>query len=245
MTKSPSSTRIALLLTIPKLVLAGIENRPGNVDDAYVMDKGSAYVALGYAYARYPDSTNEKDIPVNAGYGLTESLEVTLDLPYTRTFPTEGPSEEGLGDLAIRPEWAAVAETESIPQISLALTVKFDTATHGVGSGTTDYGAFMNASKRLGKITVNTNIGYNFREEASDSTFVGASLDYKVTDTLSLISEIWAEVPTKADIHQTTEILAGATYDLSDGITLDMGIGTGLSSDDIDVRYTAGVTYSF
>jgi len=236
---------IILSLIIPQLTLAGIENRPGNVDDAYVMDKGTGYLAFGYAYAKDSDSTKYYEAPLNAGYGLTDSLEVTLLLPYTKIDPDNGRSEKGMGDLAIRPEFVVLKESDSIPQMSLALTIKFDSGSNEIDSGTTDYGLFLNASKEFGKTKIHGNVGYSFLEDSDDSIFLGVAFEHSINNSLTLIGEIWTDMPTNSSDDDVAEVLGGVTYDISDTITLDFGIGTGLDSKNIDLRYTTGVTYSF
>jgi len=245
MNKILSAHMIILSLIIPQLTLAGIENRPGNVDDAYVMDKGTGYLAFGYDYAKESDSTKIYGIPVNAGYGLTDSLEVTLLLPYTKIDPDDGRTEKGMGDLAIRPELVVLKESDSIPQMSLALTIKFDSGSNAIGSSTTDYGLFLNASKIFDKIQLNGNVGYNSLEDSDDSVFLGASIEYSISNSLTLIGEVWSENPTDSSDDDVAEVLGGAVYDVSDTISLDFGIGTGLHSEDIDLRYTMGATYHF
>ena len=240
-----SAYMLILSLIIPQLTLAGIENRPGNVDDAYVMDKGTGYLAFGYAYAKDSDSTKLYEIPANAGYGLTDSLEITILLPYTKIDPDDERSEKGMGDLAIRPELVVLKESDSIPQMSLALTIKFDSGSNEIGSGTTDYGLFLNVSKEFGKTKLNGNVGYSFLEDSDDSIFLGTSFEYSISDSLTLIGEIWSEMPKDSSDDDVAEILGGAVYDVSDTISLDFGIGTGLHSEDIDLRYTMGVTYHF
>ena len=237
---------IILSLIIPQLTLAGIENRPGNVDDAYVIDKGTGYLAFGYAYAKDSDSTNNYEIPVNAGYGLTDSLEITLGVPYIKIDPDNERSEKGMGDLAIRPELVILKESDSVPQMSMALTIKFDTGSDEIGSDTTDYGLFLNVSKEFGKTKLHGNAGYSFLENSDDSIFLGGAFEYSISDSLTLMGEIWTETPIdSSDDDKVAEILGGATYDISDTITLDFGIGTGLHKENIDLRYTTGVTYNF
>jgi len=128
----------------------------------------------------------------------------------------------------------------------MALVIKFDTGSSEIGSGTTDYGLFLNVSKELGKTKLHGNLGYSFLEDSDDSYFLGVALEYSVNDSLTLIGEIWTEVPVgSSDDDSVTEILGGVAYDISDAITLDVGIGTGLHNEDTDLRYTMGATYNF
>lgn len=245
MNKNLSAHMIILSLIIPQLTLAGIESRPSNVDDAYVLDKGTGYLAFGYVYVKDSDSTNNYAIPVNAGYGLTDSLDITLELPYIKIDPDNERSEKGMGDLAIRPELVILKESDSVPQMSMALIIKFDTGSNEIGSDTTDYGLFLNASKEFGKTKLHGNVGYSFLEDSDDSIFLGGAFEYDISDSLTLIGEIWSEMPTDSSDDDVTEILGGVAYDISDTINLDFGVGTGLHSENIDLRYTMGVTYNF
>ena len=100
--------------------------------------------------------------------------------------------------------------------------------------------------QRIRQYKLHRNTGYSFLEDSVDSIFLGGAFEIGMSDSLTLIGEIWSEFPAaSSDDNEVAEILGGAAYALSDNLMMDFGIGTGLYKEDVDLRYTAGLTYSF
>jgi len=111
---------ISIIWAFP--VNAGVENRPINTDDAYTLDRGVLTASLGAVFTRSETEDEETDITIDLGYGITDRLEVTVDIPIAFTNPKDGSTEEGLSDISIRPEFLLIKEQESLPAISFAAT---------------------------------------------------------------------------------------------------------------------------
>jgi len=142
---------------------AGVENRPINTDDAYTLGKGSFTLSTGAVYTK-DNGDKETDINIDLGYGITDRFEITVDIPVVFSDPKGANSEEGFGDISLRPEFKFLEESEGAPALSLASTVKLKSGDKdkGLGSGETDYSVSLQASKTFDPISVHFNVGFTF-----------------------------------------------------------------------------------
>jgi len=242
---------IAIIWTVP--VNAGVENRPINTDDAYTLDKGALTASLGTVFTRSETEDEETDITIDFGYGITDRLEVTVDIPIAFTNPKDGSTEEGLSDISIRPEFLLIKEQESLPAISFAATFKTESGNKdkGLGSGETDYSLSLQFSKNFDPWTYHFNIGFTFVGEAEGETlddviFYNLAFEYSVNDKLGLMGELIGETnsdPSSGD--EPFEFLLAFIYSISEKIALDVGVGAGLTDASPDFRAISGLTYEF
>ena len=241
---------LCLYILLPVTVIAGIENRPINVDDAYVLDPRTATMSWGFVYVDDDGGANSHDFQLNGGIGLFDRFELTFDLPYSFTDDKVN-DKDGVNDFTLRPEWMFMEESDTNPAMSLAGVLKFDSGDKAVGSGTTDYAVFFNVSKAFGQWGLHTNIGYNFTDGAktsdNNSVFLGVAFDYGLTPipNLTVVGEMFTETTTKSDNDVTAEVLVGTLYNFTDALTWDVGIGAGLLDNNIGARITTGLTYEF
>jgi len=235
------------------VIYAGVENRPINTDDAYTLDKGTFTAALGTVFTKAENDDKETDLTIDLGYGITDRLEVTVNIPIAFTNPNDGSTEEGLSDISIRPEFLLIKEKESMPAVSFAATFKTESGNKdkGLGSGETDYSLSLQFSKDFSPFTYHLNIGFTFIGEAEgenvdDVLFYNLAFEYNVNDRLDLTGELIGETnsdPSADD--EPFEFLLGVIYSPSDKVALDFGIGAGLTDASPDIRITSGLTYQF
>jgi len=248
-----SALFIYLLCSLNTLVYAGIENRPINTDDAYTLDKGAITAALGVVFTKENNDDAETDLTIDLGYGITDRLEVTVNIPIAFTNPKDASTENGLSDISIRPEFLFITEGESRPAVSFATTFKTESGNKdkGLGSGETDYSLSLQFSKDFSPFAYHFNMGFTFVGEApgenlDDVLFYNLAIEYNVNDQLDLMGELIGETnsdPSSDD--EPFEFLLGFIYSPSDKIALDFGIGAGLTDASPDFRITSGLTYGF
>jgi len=209
--------------------------------------------SLGTVFTRSETEDEETDITIDFGYGITDRLEVTVDIPIAFTNPKDGSTEEGLSDISIRPEFLLIKEQESLPAISFAATFKTESGNKdkGLGSGETDYSLSLQFSKNFDPWTYHFNIGFTFVGEAEGETlddviFYNLAFEYSVNDKLGLMGELIGETnsdPSSGD--EPFEFLLAFIYSISEKIALDVGVGAGLTDASPDFRAISGLTYEF
>jgi len=242
---------ISIMWVFP--VNAGVENRPINSDDAYTLDKGVMTASLGTVFTRSETEDEETNITIDLGYGITDRLEVTVDIPIAFTNPKDGSTEEGVGDISIRPEFLLIEEQESLPAISFATTIKTQSGNNdkGIGSGETNYSLSLQFSKNFDPWTYHLNTGFTFVGEAEGENldnviFYNLAIEYSVNDKLDVMGELIGETnsdPSSDD--EPFEFLLAFIYALSEKTALDVGVGAGLTDASPDFRATSGLTYGF
>jgi hypothetical protein len=97
--------------------------------------------------------------------------------------------------------------------------------------------------KTFGPVTLNWNGGYVFisRDRDLDLVLLSTSLEYRVTETWSLVSEVVSAI----GVNQAPDVAVlrvGATYNLTPRIKLDGAVGAGVTRDSPNVTVTVGTT---
>ncbi len=249
--------RLVLLVCLSSFfntsVYAGVENRPINTDDAYTLDKGVFTISLGSVFTREANHDKEIDLNIDLGYGITDRLEITADIPFVFLNPEAGINEEGIGDISVRPEYMFLEERENIPAMSLAATFELQSGDKdkGLGSGATDYSLSLQVSKNFDPVSVHFNLGYTFigkskGEDLDNVIFYNFACEYVITGKLTLVGELIGQ--TNSDPGATNdpmEILAGMIYEITSNVNFDVGFGAGLNNASPDIRVTGGITFEF
>lgn len=244
---------ICISLILVSSVNAGVENRPLNTDDAYILDKGMLTISLGAVSIREANGDKETDFNIDLGYGISNRLEITVDIPVIFSDPKAGSNGEGLGDISIRPEVFLVNEREYMPAISFAATLKTHSGNKAnyLGSGETDYSLSFQFSKDFSPLKWHFNIGYTFVGQAKgeaidDVIFYNLAFEYNVNDRIDVVGELVGQTnPGPNADDETFEFLVGCIYSMSQNIALDFGIGAGLTDASPDLRITSGLTFQF
>lgn len=232
---------------------AGIENRPLNTDDAGTLSAHEFTSAFGMVFTSADDGSEETGLTLDLGYGITDRLEVTVQLPWVSLGPESGSRHAGIGDIQIRPEFRLWEEGTVRPEVSIAGSVKFQNGNDekGIGSGETDGSLSGQFSKTIVPFTLHLNLGFTAVGQAPGTDldnviFYNGAVEFEAAEKLTLVAEITGSThsdPTSEE--DPLEILFGFLYEFSEGFTLDFGIGAGLNNASPDLRVTSGVTYSY
>jgi len=118
---------------------------------------------MGTAYEFQTSSEGtEAAIPLLAEYGLTDNLELVMEpVPHTSISPRVGRQATGAGDAEVTLVYRFAQEGHRLPALAVAGEVKIPTARDTlIGTGQTDYAAYMIASKRFGHFDTHANLSY-------------------------------------------------------------------------------------
>jgi hypothetical protein len=132
-------------------------------ETARLVPRGAFEIGSNFEYQVSSDGS-EAALPFAFVYGVSRHLELLIEpVPYTGIRPHSGPGASGVGDLEATLTFLGRTETARVPAIALAGEVKFPTARNTlIGTGRTDYAAYLIASKRLAgaRLDTHANIGY-------------------------------------------------------------------------------------
>ena len=159
----------------------------------------------------------------------------------------------GIGDLTLGGKWRFLDEMPWLPRQAMVVVVKLPTADEdqGLGNGKTDVDLTWVASKALNKQTgAHLNVGYSWigklaEEEVGDVLHYGVALDYQLSAPLQWVGEVFAEKELRAGTDTVVQGNTGCRWQVVDGLTMDLAVGTKLSGDAPDFTATAGLTWAF
>lgn len=238
------------------MVNAGIENRPLNSDEATVLKKGQFVVAGGGSYLKQLNKDKEYSWVTDLEYGILESLELNVEIPYKALVPEDSTQEKasGLGDIATYLEWQLSKEGGYFPTASFAFTWKSKSGNQdkNLGSGENSYTFTSLVSKNLSEsISAHLNFGYTHINRLSGNTYrntwnYNGVLEYQMTPKFMAVGEVYGQfVQIPITDPQPLDGLFGVIATLTDSVSVDVGVGAGLTNASPDYRTTAGITYSF
>lgn len=230
--------------------------RPLGTEDAGVAGKGVAQSEVSWDYLRWDNNEVDHEnvlllVPI---YGVTENLEISMEIPYLIHDLKGGDSEEGVGDINLVAKYLLIQEKERNPAFAVKGVVKLDNGNEdkGLGSGDKDYSLFAAASKTIGQVTIHGQLGQTWVGDEKDSnlrdiTLYGIAFDYAMTEPLHILAELNGNrhPDSTAEEGDPRNALAGATYKLSDNLTFDVAYRWGLSDSVPDWSTTMGASITY
>ncbi|MDB5035725.1 MAG: hypothetical protein JWQ98_2966 [Chlorobi bacterium] len=212
-------SRIAGLAIVGSLIIGGpaLIAQPLETETARTLPAGRGKIAANLEYQTAAEGS-EIAVPLELEYGITDDLQVIVEpVAYTSIRPKAGRTASGLGDLEATLTYRFVREEASIPALALAGEIKIPVAGDTlIGTGKTDYAAYLIASKRFGPVDMHANIGYSILGNPPGirlSDVVNGSLaaEYHVSPVIDIVGEVFAStasVPETGENGVTSESLA-------------------------------------
>jgi hypothetical protein len=157
-------TLLALLVSAPLFTPLYVHaQQPLETETARPLKAGVFELQTTFEYQTSSDGT-ERAAPLGFEYGITNRISLLVEpVFYTSIRPKLGKSATGLGDLEATLSYLVVEERRRLPALAIAGEVKAPTARNAIiGTGKTDFTAYLFASKRYGKFDTHANIGYTF-----------------------------------------------------------------------------------
>ena len=130
---------------------AGIASayRPLATEDAGVAGKGIAQAEVSWDNIKWKNGDKEDIFLFVPIYGLTENLELSVEIPYLYHSPDSAPSEEGTGDICIVAKYLLIPGGTEGLAFAVKGVVKMDNGDYdkGLGSGDKDYSIMAGLSR--------------------------------------------------------------------------------------------------
>lgn len=225
--------------------------RPLGTEDAGVAGKGVAQLELSWDYLKWNGDKEHVFLFVPI-YGITERLELSVEIPYMINQLEREIIQKGIGDINLVAKYLLIQEGKINPAFTLKGVLKLDTGDFekGLGSGDKDYSIFVVASKSIKNLTLHGQVGYTWIGKEKDENLrniylYGLALDYGLTDAFHIVGEINGyRHPDRREAENPRDILLGIIYKLSEKFTLDFAIRRGLTASTPDWSTTAGISFT-
>ena len=228
---------------------------PLTIDEADTQDPGTFQIEAGSSYET-DSECHHYDFPVALTYGVMPRWDIAagfggqLEQRTRHEHEGEDRRASGLADLNLATKWMFLKESTYLPRQTVCPSVTLPTADDkkGLGSGETDYDLTWMASKSIGeRFGVHLNVGYSWLgdpsgEDVGDLVHGGLAADYKLTDSLQCIGEVFGEE--ELEEHETAwQFRTGFRWEVAEDFMLVAAAGSRLSGDAPDFTATAGLIW--
>lgn len=184
---------LAIILCAPQ-TYAG---QPLETESARILPAGTFEFEAGLERQTSKLGT-ETAIPIALEYGISSRFGLLIEpVLFTAIHDNGSPTQSGLGDLEATLTALLLEEREHFPALAFAAEIKIPTAKQlRIGTGRTDYSAFLIATKRTGASNIHLNLGYTLVGQpaganASNVVSVAIAEELHVTRTFELVGEVF------------------------------------------------------
>lgn len=194
-----------------------------------------------------------------ATYGVTDTLDVVLGVPYQWSRSKEDgvvvAEEDGLADLSIEAKWRFAEGSLGSLALKPAISLPTGDEEKGLGNGRVSYGLNLIASREFEPVDLHLNFGYainEFRLKADrkdnrrEIWHASVAAVRSLTPKLDLVGNIGIERNgSKAFDRHPAFALAGLVYAIAEEVTLDLGLKVGLNREETDLVVLTGIAWGF
>ncbi|SHK42906.1 hypothetical protein [Thermocrinis minervae] len=198
---------------------------PFTGEDTRTLGKGGKQVELNTSYFRNYDGTKHTDFVLQSTFGITDSLDIAVGIPYYFYRFGDGVKKDGLGDVYVFVKHVPI-RSESF-NLGYRAQVNFDTGKRDLGYGTSTYDLYVMLEFFKDRFTTNLNLVYlkhsHVGENIRDARGFIIGEYVKLSDRLTIGGEFKYLIPEdrKAD-RRDMHILIGGVY--SAGIDVSFGL---------------------
>lgn len=241
---------ICLLVLSLSVVLGGLAfaTQPLSTDTANTVGQKSAQIELGYSYTN--DTPKIKNINTVVTYGILPSLDLIVEIPYTRI--DAATVTNGFGDVTVKAKWNLVKGKAGAISIEPIATLPTGDDTKGLGTGKTEYGAaVLITTEILSPVVLHGNMSYMRNSNSYDLTKdlwkESVAAEIAIVKDLKLVAEVG--MYNKIDNDKNKLFYGGgAIYTIVKGVAVDVGLSKAPMTTGgvlLDYVASAGLTFNF
>jgi hypothetical protein len=196
---------------------------PLRTDDPATPGNGNFEVNVGVTVDRRAGEREFETPRIDVNYGLGDRIQLKYEIPWVVRSTDFGPTKNGLGNSLGGVKWRFYENKERELSFSIYPQMEFNNPNNSVDRGlaTRGIGFLMpfEATKKVGPVDVNGEVGYRIVQYARDEWITGLALGKQATERLELLGELYATGKTNGDDRETT-FGFGGRYKLHGPITL-------------------------
>lgn len=193
------------------------------------------------------------DLAAVLAYGLHDSLDLLLTLPYARADTrTNGATTraDGLGDIGLDAKWRFFEEGRLSAALKTGVTFPSGDETKGLGAGKANASVNLVVSYETAQWGGHLHLGHlynrNVHDEREAIRHVSVALTRMVTDRLKLVMDLGRFTTADRSFDEDTQFLTlGAIYGVREDFDIDIGLKHGLSDPETDTTLVLGIAHRF
>lgn len=247
---------ISLFIIYFSLFTVSYAAHPLITDDTGTQGKGKFQLELNSEFDHEDEDGATEDAFEFASilsYGLTDSIDVVLGIPYQFIRLKEDgqkDSENGLSDISLELKWRFYEKEGLSFALKPGMTLPTGDTDKGLGAGKIAYSAFFIATKEIQPWAFHLNLGYirneNKADERKNLWHASVAGEVEVMKDLKVVGNIGVERNTDRTVDiNPAFILGGIVYSLSENFDIDFGVKGGLNKPEADYSVLAGFAWRF
>lgn len=241
---------LPVLSLLPTLAMAG---HPLVSDDSGTQGTGRWQMELNTDRGRYETAgagTTVQQINTTLTYGVTEDLDLALNLPWLEISPEALPGVRGPGDAALIAKWRIHDQDGWSWALKPQINLVSGDADSGLGNGRT--GAALNSlfAVTRGPWTLLANVGATWNNNRTGART--ALWNFSTAATFTPIEQLKLAIDVgtyqNADPANSVHpafVLLGAVWSVHQSLDLDVGVKRGLNDSEVRHSLGAGITLHF
>lgn len=186
-------------------------------------------------------------------YGVRDDLDLILTIPHTRNVVKENglrTTDRGLGDVGLDAKWRFFEKDGISVAVKPGLTFATGDEDKGLGAGELNWSTFLVTSFENDPWGYHIHLGYvrnkNVHGERNVIHHTSVALTYALRDDWMLVADLGTfTTPDPAFDENTSFLILGAIYSLTDDLDLDFGVKRGVSEPETDVTWLLGLAWRF
>jgi hypothetical protein len=225
-------------------------------DDTGTQGKGKFQLELNSEFSHEDEDGATEDAFEFASifsYGLTDSVDVVLGIPYQFIRLKEDGqkhSENGLSDISLELKWRFHEKDGLSFALKPGMTLPTGDDDKGLGAGKATYSAFFITTKEIAPWAFHLNLGYirneNKADERKNLWHASVAAGYGITEKLTLVGNIGFERNADRNVNTNPAfVLGGLVYSISENLDIDFGVKGGLNKPEADYSVLAGLAWRF
>lgn len=234
----------------------GFAAHPLITDDAGTQGRGKLQIELNYEFDHEDaDGVEENlhDISTTISYGIIDTLDLVVGLPYQSITTKEGgvkATEAGISDMTLELKWRFFEWEGLSLALKPGLSIPVGDEKRGLGAGKAGGSAHFIATQEIGPWAFHFNAGYGRNEttvdEETDIWHVSLASEVEACKWLKVVANMGAERNTdREDDTPAAFILGGLIFPVTENLDLDIGVKTGLTDPESDYGLLAGMALRF
>lgn len=256
-----------LLFTVSySLFTVSYAAHPLITDDTGTQGKGKFALEINSEFSSDKETEDEITTKETGGevasivsYGLTDTTDVVLGLPYQWVKMQEDEDtavdEDGISDMSLEIKWRFYEKDGLSIALKPGITLPTGDEDKGLGNGKASYSLMLITTEEIGAWAFHLNLGYMHNEyklqedeDANRKDLWHASLasTAEVVKDLQAVVNIGAEKnPDKESNTHPAFVLGGLIYSVTENFDIDFGIKGGLNRPETDLTLLAGMAIRF
>ncbi len=224
-----------ILIVSPFSALGG---PPLLTSDTGTPDVGHWEINVGFIVEKREAETRCQTPDLDMNYGLTDRIQLTLEVPWIQLHENGGDTKNGLGNSIAGAKWRFFDDKDRGLSASIFPQIEFENPeSSSADRGLTDKGMQyllpVQLAKMCGPFGVNLELGYIFKEKLEDEWLYGLAASYALSEKIELVGEVFGTSQKDFKSHDLVFNL-GTRYKLSDHYVLLLSAGRSIFNSGVE-----------